>query len=69
MVATLSRKTLETVAEWPTPAEAGGEMGMSKQAVHERLVRGTLRGVKTKQGWLVDPEAVAALRERRASRG
>jgi hypothetical protein len=48
--------TLKELATWLTPAEAGREMGMSKQAAIKRLEQKTLRGVKTHQGWLVDPE-------------
>ena len=48
--------TLKELEEWLTPAEAGRAMGMSKQAAIKRLEQKTLRGVRTHQGWLVDPE-------------
>ena len=55
-------KELET---WLTPAGAGRIMGMSKQAAVKRLEQKTLRGVKTHQGWLVDPaDAGRVARER-----
>jgi hypothetical protein len=48
--------TLKDLEKWLTPAEAGRVMGMSKQAAVKRLEQKTLRGVRTHQGWLVDPE-------------
>jgi hypothetical protein len=48
--------TLKELETWLTPAEAGRIIGMSKQAAVKRLEQKTLRGVKTHQGWLVDPE-------------
>ena len=48
--------TLKELENWLTPAEAGRVMGMSKQAAVKRLEQKTLRGVRTHQGWLVDPE-------------
>jgi hypothetical protein len=57
--------TLKDLESWLTPAEAGRVMGMSKQAAVKRLDQKTLRGVKTHQGWLVDPEdAERVARER-----
>ena len=48
--------TLKELENWLTPAGAGRVMGMSKQGTIKRLEQRTLRGVKTHQGWLVDPE-------------
>lgn len=48
--------TLKELEGWLTPAEAGRVIGMSKQAAVKRLEQKTLRGVRTHQGWLVDPE-------------
>jgi hypothetical protein len=48
--------TLKELENWLTPAEAGQIIGMSKQGTIKRLEQRTLRGVKTHQGWLVDPE-------------
>ncbi|MBA3615143.1 MAG: hypothetical protein H0W52_03295 [Rubrobacteraceae bacterium] len=50
--------TLKELETWLTPAEAGRVMGMSKQGTIKRLEQRSLRGVKTHQGWLVDPEDV-----------
>ncbi len=47
---------------WLTPQDAARLLGVSRQAVHERLERGTMvpkgQSVKTRSGWLVKPEAV-----------
>jgi hypothetical protein len=57
--------TLKELENWLTPAEAGRIMGMSKQAAVKRLEQKTLRGVRTHQGWLVDPaDAERVARER-----
>ncbi len=59
--------TLKELEYWLTPAEAGRVMGMSKQAAVKRLEQKTLRGVRTHQGWLVDPaDAERVAKERRA---
>ena len=50
--------TLKELETWLTPAQAGRIIGMSKQGVIKRLENQQLRGVKTKQGWLVDPAGV-----------
>ncbi len=46
---------LKDLESWLTPAEAGRVIGISKQATIKQLEEMTLRGVKTHQGWLVDP--------------
>lgn len=51
-----------------TPAEAGKVIGISKQATIKQLEERTLRGVKTHQGWLVDPEDAERVRDERAKR-
>lgn len=61
--------SLRELENWLTPAEAGRVMGMSKQGTIKRLEQASLRGVKTHQGWLVDPEdAVRVAQERRTPR-
>jgi Helix-turn-helix domain len=42
--------------QWLTPTEAARIIGISRQATIKRLQAGKLRGAKTHQGWLVDPE-------------
>ncbi len=57
-------KDMLELENWLTPAEAGRLVGISRQAMLKRLERGQQRGVKTHQGWLVDPAEVKA-RDRR----
>lgn len=60
---------LRELEDWLTPTEAGRVIGISKQAAFKRLEEGTMRGVRTHQGWLVDPAdagRVAAERRERA---
>lgn len=52
----MNSKDLKELEGWLTPAEAGLIIGISKQAAILRLDAGKLRGVKTHQGWLVDPK-------------
>ncbi len=54
---------MKELEDWLTPAEAGRIMGMSKQSAVYRLENGTLRGVKTHQGWLVDPKDAQRVRD------
>lgn len=64
---------LNDMEKYLTPAEAGEVIGISKQATIMQLEDHKLRGVKTHQGWLVDPddaERVARERaEKKASKG
>ena len=59
---------LSDLEEWLTPAEAGKVIGISKQATIKQLEERTLRGVKTHQGWLVDPKDAERVRDERAKR-
>ena len=43
---------------WLTITDAAEQIGITRQAVHKRLRDGKLRGVETRLGWLIDPEAV-----------
>ncbi len=59
---------LKELENWLSPAGAGEVIGISKQAVTKCLEEGTLRGVKTVQGWLVDPKDTDRLARERAER-
>jgi hypothetical protein len=59
---------LSDLENWLTPAEAGKVIGISKQATIKQLEERTLRGVKTHQGWLVDPRDAKRVRDERAKR-
>lgn len=54
---------LSDLEDWLTPAEAGKVIGISKQATIKQLEERTLRGIKTHQGWLVDPKDAQRIRD------
>lgn len=44
---------------WLSVKDAADRLGISRQAVHKRLEDGKMgRAVKTRIGWLIDPESV-----------
>ncbi len=59
--------SMQEFSTWLTPSEAGGELGISRQAVHKHLRRQnkTFRAVRTHFGWLIDPASVDAYKKRR----
>lgn len=58
---------LKELQTWLTPTDAGRVLGISRQAVHKRLEEGKMgRAIKTRAGWLIDPEAVEDLQATRA---
>jgi len=57
---------LKDLEAWLSPAGAGEIIGISKQAVTKYLEDRELKGVKTVQGWLVDPEDTERLARERA---
>lgn len=59
---------LSDLENWLTPAEAGKVIGISKQATIKQLEERTLRGVKTHQGWLVDPDDAERVRDEREAK-
>src|SRR5687768_11092632 len=63
----LSSKDLKELETWLTPTEAAQIVGISRQGMVKRLEEGRQRGVKTHQGWLVDPTDVRR-RDRRGQR-
>jgi hypothetical protein len=57
-----------SVAEWASIRDAMRELDLSQPYVN-RLVRGgKLRAVRTRLGWLVDPESVATFAQERAAK-
>lgn len=60
---------LKQLKNWLTPAESGAVIGISKQAVVKRLENSTIRGVKTHQGWLVDPIDTERVKQERDGKG
>jgi hypothetical protein len=59
---------LSDLENWLTPAEAGEVIGISKQGTINYLEEKTLRGVKTHQGWLVDPKDAERVARERAGK-
>lgn len=57
--------SIEEIATWLSPSEAGRVLGTSGQWVKELARRGKLRGVETSLGWLVDPDDVERLASER----
>ncbi len=60
---------LAELEDWLTPAEAGRVIGISKQGAIKQLEEHRLRGVRTHQGWLVDPEDAERVRAERTGKG
>jgi excisionase family DNA binding protein len=54
---------------WLTATDAAERIGISRQAVHKRLEDGKMgRAVKTRLGWLIDPESVEEAAQEQAKR-
>jgi excisionase family DNA binding protein len=59
---------LKDLERWLTPSDAAEVLGISRQAVHQVYIdQGRLRAVRTRQGWLIDPDDVARAARERAS--
>ncbi len=56
--------TIKELEKWLSTSQAASELGKSRQGVLWLLENGHLRGVKTAIGWLIDPRAVEAYKER-----
>lgn len=51
--------SLKEIARWETPTQASRRIGVSKQGILYRLDQGrTFRAVRTRAGWLIEPESV-----------
>gem|GEM_PF-6770142 len=56
------------VAEWPSIRDIVRELDLSQPYVNRLVRSGALHGVRTRLGWLIDPESVKTYaRERAAS--
>ncbi len=50
---------LKDLEKWLTPTDVAKVVGVSQQAIGKRLEEGKkYRAVKTRQGWLIDPDSV-----------
>jgi hypothetical protein len=57
----------EELEKWLSTGEAAAVLGRSRQGTINFAAAGHLRGVKTHQGWLVDPDDVARVAQERGS--
>ncbi len=60
---------LRNLESWLTPTDAARLLtedgnGISRQAIEKRLNEGKHRAVKTRQGWLIDPDRIVDWLER-----
>lgn len=62
-------KGVKEVETWLSPSQAGRVLGTSGQWVTHLARTGELRGVKTALGWLVDPQDVKHMAEKRNRHG
>ncbi len=51
---------LHDLEQWHSVQSAREELGLSRQGIRNLLERGDLLGVKTRVGWLIDPDSVRA---------
>lgn len=54
---------------WPTVREASYALNCTTKTIYTLLGSGRLSGVKTRLGWLVDPQSIEARRLARQSKG
>jgi excisionase family DNA binding protein len=49
---------METIAEWVSVHDAALRLGIARLSVREAIERGRIRAVRTRLGYLIDPESV-----------
>jgi len=54
-----------TMADWPAVRDVGRQLDLSLPYVNHLIHRQQLSGVRTRLGWLVDPESVRAYEAQR----
>lgn len=62
----MASRSIEEVESWLSPSQAGRLLGTSGQWVTHLARNRKLRGVKTALGWLVDPDDVKRMAEKRS---
>jgi hypothetical protein len=63
------RRTMTmTVAEWPSVRDVVRELDLSQVYVNRLVRQGRLHAVRTRLGWLVDPQSVAEFQAEREAR-
>jgi hypothetical protein len=58
----------KNVVEWPAVRDVMRDVGISQAYVSRLIKAGRLHAVKTRLGWLLDPDSVAAFQAERAAR-
>jgi hypothetical protein len=59
--------TATDASTWPSIADVVRATGLSQSVIHRHVASGKLFAVRTRLGWLVEPESVAALQAERAA--
>jgi ribosomal protein S13 len=57
-----------SLAEWPSVRDVVRELDLSQPYVNRLVRSGALRGIRTRLGWLVDPDSVKTYARQRAER-
>jgi len=59
--------TAGDVTTWPAVRDVVRETGLSQARISQLVRAGSLHAVRTRLGWLIDPQSVAALQAARAA--
>ena len=54
--------TMKELERWITTSQAASKLGKTRQGITWMAENKRIRAVKTKLGWLIDPEAVEKLK-------
>ncbi len=57
---------LKDLENWLSASDVARMRGVSRQAIHQQLDNGRYRAVKTRIGWLVDPEEADRIERERS---
>lgn len=64
-----ARAQLSTsIANWPSVRDVTRQLDLSQVYINRLISRGVIYAVKTRVGWLVDPESVRVYASERAAR-
>lgn len=59
---------LKDLEKWLNPTDLAQKAGVRRQSVHGWLENGLIRAVKTRAGWIIDPEDAERFVKERAER-
>jgi hypothetical protein len=57
-----------SIASWPSVRDVTRQLDLSQVYVNRLISRGVIHAVRTRIGWLVDPESVRVYASERAAR-